>query len=43
MKEKCELLTDRIVAIVAAITTELMKSDPATLAKRESSVVALSG
>jgi hypothetical protein len=42
-KEKCRLLADRVVTIMAAITTELMKADPATLARRENSVAALRG
>jgi len=42
-KEQCQLLADRVVAITAAITTELMKSDRATLARRENSVAALRG
>lgn len=42
-KEQCQLLADRVVAITAAITTELMKSDHATLARRENSVAALRG
>ena len=42
-KEQCQLLADRVVTITAAITTELMKDDPATLARRENSVTALSG
>jgi len=40
-KEQCQLLADRVVTITAAITTELMKADPATLARRENSVAAL--
>ncbi|KAI6128085.1 hypothetical protein EDD16DRAFT_1892622 [Pisolithus croceorrhizus] len=42
-KAQCQLLAERVVTISAAITTELMKADPATLARRESSVVALRG
>ncbi|KAJ7511516.1 WD40-repeat-containing domain protein [Mycena galericulata] len=42
-KEKCQVLADRVVAITAAIATELMKSDRATLGRREGSVVALRG
>jgi hypothetical protein len=42
-KEKCKLLVDRVVTITAAVTTELMKTDKATLAQLESSVVAFSG
>jgi hypothetical protein len=42
-KEKCQLLADRVVAITAAIMTELMKADPATLARRENSVASLRG
>ena len=42
-KKQCQLLVDRVVAITAAIMTELMKADPATLARRENSVVSLRG
>ncbi len=42
-KEQCQLLADRVVAITAAITTELMKSDRETLARREKGVAALRG
>ncbi|KIK25717.1 hypothetical protein PISMIDRAFT_334294 [Pisolithus microcarpus 441] len=42
-KAQCQLLAERVVTITAAITTELMKADPATLARRENSVVALRG
>jgi hypothetical protein len=42
-KKKVQLLADRVIAITAAITTELMKNDPATLARRENSVAALCG
>ncbi|KAI6107721.1 WD40-repeat-containing domain protein [Pisolithus croceorrhizus] len=42
-KAQCQLLAERVVTISAAITTELMKADPATLARRENSVVALLG
>ncbi|KAJ7039994.1 WD40-repeat-containing domain protein [Mycena alexandri] len=42
-KEKCQLLANRVVAIIAAITTELMKNDHATLARRENSIAALRG
>ncbi|KAI6097036.1 hypothetical protein F5141DRAFT_480773 [Pisolithus sp. B1] len=42
-KAQCQLLAERVVTISAAITTELMKADPATLARRENSVVALRG
>ena len=43
MKEQCQVLADRIVTITAAITTELMKANPATLARQESNVIALRG
>lgn len=36
-------MVDRVVTITAAVTTELMKTDKATLAQLESSVVAFSG
>ena len=42
-KDHCRLLADRVVTITAAIITELMKADPATLARRENSVAALRG
>ncbi|KAJ7767234.1 WD40-repeat-containing domain protein [Mycena metata] len=42
-KEECQLLANRVAVITAAITTELMKSDRATLERRENSVVALRG
>jgi len=42
-KEQCQLLADRVVAIKAAITTELMKNDRETLGRRENSVAALRG
>lgn len=42
-KEQCQLLAERVVTIIAAIITELMKADPATLARREDSVAALRG
>ncbi|KAJ7722687.1 WD40-repeat-containing domain protein [Mycena metata] len=42
-KEQCRLLADRVAVITAAITTELMKSDRATLGRRENSVTALRG
>ena len=42
-KAQCQLLADRVVTITAAIITELMKADPATLARRENSVAALRG
>ncbi|KAI5990779.1 hypothetical protein EDD15DRAFT_1144094 [Pisolithus albus] len=42
-KAQCQRLAERVVTITAAITTELMKADPATLARRENSVVALRG
>lgn len=42
-KQKCQQLADRVVAITAAITTELMKADPSTLARRENSVASLRG
>jgi len=42
-KEKCKLLVDRVVTITAAVTTELMKTDRATLAQLESSAMAFSG
>ena len=43
MKEQCQLLVDRVIMITAAITTELMKADPATLARREKNVATLRG
>jgi len=43
MKEQCRLLTDRVVTITAAITTELSKADSATLARRERNVADLRG
>ncbi|KAJ7211905.1 hypothetical protein B0H12DRAFT_1242495 [Mycena haematopus] len=42
-REKCQRLADRVVAITAAITTELMKYDHATLARRENGVATLRG
>jgi hypothetical protein len=42
-KEQCQLLAERVVTITAAIITELMKADSATLARRENSVAALRG
>ncbi|KAF7306289.1 hypothetical protein MIND_00419900 [Mycena indigotica] len=42
-REQCDLLADRVLSITAAITTELMKSDRETLARRENSVASLRG
>ncbi|KAG6831034.1 hypothetical protein H0H87_006526 [Tephrocybe sp. NHM501043] len=41
-KEKCQLLSDRIVAVMVAVTTELMACDAEALARHENSVYALS-
>lgn len=42
-KVQCQRLADRVVMITAAVTVELMKTDPATLARREINVATLRG